>query len=225
MSFSELAWTRVGSWYDAILTHPFIGALGAGTLPTDIYARYLLDDAHYLSGYSKALAAIGSRAPDALGGALFARSAAGAVEAEGELHRGFLAPLGIDPDADDATEPSPTCRAYVGTLQADAAFGPVEVAMAGVLPCFRVYAEVGRAIAATQPRDDHPYASWIGTYADPAFDKAVAEVEAYTDERAAAVSQARRDRMLAAYERATRFEWMFWDSAWRGEGWPQPARP
>lgn len=225
MSFSEQAWSGVGSWYAAILAHPFIEALGAGTLPTEVFARYLLDDAHYLSGYSRALAAIASRAPDDPGGALFARSAAGAIEAEAELHRGFLAPLGIDPGSDDATEPSPTCRAYVGTLQADAAFGPVEVAVAGVLPCFRVYAEVGRAIAATRPRDDHPYAAWIATYADPAFDKAVAEVEAYTDELAGTAGQLRRDAMFAAYERATRFEWMFWDSAWRGERWPQVARP
>lgn len=225
MSFSELAWSGVRPWYDAILAHPFIEALGAGTLSAEVFARYLLDDAHYLSGYSRALAAIASRTPDALGGALFARSAAGAIEAERELHRGFLAPLGIDPDSADGAEPSATCRAYVGTLQADAAFGPVEVAVAGVLPCFRVYAEVARAIAATNPRDDHPYAEWIAAYADPAFDKAVAEVEAYTDELAAGVGEQRRDQMIAAYDRATRFEWMFWDSAWRGERWPQPARP
>lgn len=28
--------------------------------------------------------------------------------------------------------------------------------------------------------------------------------------------------MLANYGRSARFEWMFWDAAWRGEAWPTP---
>jgi len=29
-------------------------------------------------------------------------------------------------------------------------------------------------------------------------------------------------RALSAYREATRFEWMFWDAAWRHEVWPTP---
>ena len=29
-----------------------------------------------------------------------------------------------------------------------------------------------------------------------------------------------RARMHAAYRRASQYEWMFWDSAWRLEAWP-----
>jgi thiaminase/transcriptional activator TenA len=29
-----------------------------------------------------------------------------------------------------------------------------------------------------------------------------------------------RAAMLDAFRRSTRFEWMFWDSAWRREQWP-----
>ena len=97
--------------------------------------------------------------------------------------------------------------------------------MAAILPCFRVYAEVGgwiieqlggvSAIAA-----DHPYRDWIITYGDPEFAASVRAAEDYTDRLAAAATGVERAAMLAAYGRATRFEWMFWDAAWRGESWP-----
>ena len=224
MSFSDEAWTSVKPWFDAILTHPFVMSLSDGTLPEEVFARYLLDDAHYLIGFGRALAMLSTRASTSEGGAMLARAAAQAVEAERLLHRSFLTPRGIDPDTTEVAEASPTCRAYIGTLLADAAFGPVEVGMAGVLPCFRVYAEVGQAIVATEPTSDHPYWEWIRTYADPEFDQTVKEAEAYTDELAGDASGPRLALMLAAYQRATRFEWMFWDAAWRGEGWPHPEQ-
>ncbi|KHL19024.1 thiaminase/transcriptional activator TenA [Mumia flava] len=221
MSFSADAWDEVADWYDAILAHPFVSGLADGTLPTEVYTRYLLDDAHYLASYAGTLAMLSARAGEPALAADLARAAAEAVDAERLLHQQFLAPLGIDPDSPDAAEPTPTCRAYVGTLQTDAAYAPVEVGLAGVLPCFRVYLEVGRAIAARAADPDHPYRAWIDTYSDPAFDAAVTRVEDWTDKLAAAAAPGRRAEMLAAYVRATRFEWMFWDASWRGETWPE----
>ncbi|MFC6151484.1 MULTISPECIES: TenA family protein [Mumia] len=221
-SFSEAAWTHVGDWYDAILAHPFVTGLAEGTLPQEVFARYLLDDAHYLAQYASTLAMLSARAGDPALAAELARAAAESVEAERLLHQGFLGPLGIDPDAPDVAEPTPTCRAYVGTLLADAAYAPVEVGIAGVLPCFRVYLEVGRAIAAQADDPAHPFRTWIDTYSDPAFDAAVTRMETWVDRLADEATEARRDAMLEAYARATRFEWMFWDASWRGETWPKP---
>ncbi|MGH1565057.1 TenA family protein [Mumia sp. DW29H23] len=220
-AFSEAAWEHVADWYDAILAHPFVAGLADGSLPQGVFARYLLDDAHYLSRYASTLAMLSARAGDPALAAELAGAAAEAVQAERLLHQGFLAPLGIDPDAPDAPEPTPTCRAYAGSLLADAAYAPVEVGVAGVLPCFRVYLEVGKAVALRADDAAHPYRAWIDTYSDPAFDAAVTRMEEWTDRLAEGVTDARRGDMLAAYERATRFEWMFWDASWRGETWPE----
>lgn len=211
-------------WFGAIIAHPFVLALSAGTLPPDVFARYLLDDSHYLVGFARALATLATRAPTPELGALLARMVTETVASERLLHRNFLLPRGIDPDAPGGAEPSPTCRAYVGTVLADAVVAPIEVGLAGVLPCFRVYAEVGRALLTTEPAATHPYRQWIATYTDPAFNDAVRLVEAGTDALAREASTRRAADMMIAYERATRFEWMFWDAAWRGEDWPEPTR-
>ena len=224
MTFSESAWMRVRPWFDAIQVHPFVAALSAGTLASDVFARYLLDDAHYLVGFARALAVLATRAPSPEMMELLARLAAETIASERALHRAFLVPRGLDPDAPGAAEPSPTCRAYVGAVLADASFAPLEIGVAGVLPCFRVYAEVGRILLGTRPAADHPYRQWIDTYADPAFHDAVHQMEAAADVLARDASAGRVEAMLDAYERATRFEWMFWDAAWHGERWPTPGR-
>lgn len=222
MSFSGHAWSTVAPWYAAITRHPFVTGLRDGSLEREVFARYLVADAHYLTGYAAALAATSARlaAPD--DAALLARSAADATQAERMLHRGFLTPMGIDPDTGDVSEPGPTGRGYVAMLQATAAFAPVEVAVAALLPCFRVYWEVGSAIAAGETDPAHPYRAWIDTYADLEFERATRAVEELADRLADAAPDPLRARMLRAYDDATRYEWMFWDAAWRAETWPQP---
>ena len=44
---------------------------------------------------------------------------------------------------------------------------------------------------------------------------------AMCDELAKATTPAIRKQMTEAYVNATRMEWMFWDSAWKKEGWPK----
>lgn len=222
MSFSQQAWRSVADRYADILAHPFVRGLGTGDLSHEVFVRYLVDDTHYLLGYARVLALLASRMPDAEAVAEMAGASVGAVVAERSLHRGFLAPLGIDPDAPDtrdATHPTPTCRAYTGFLTEQAAAAPVEVGLAAVLPCFRVYAEVGRHLQAARGTAEHPYSSWLDTYADPDFDAAVHRVEQLTDRLAAHSPQT--GAMLAAYRTATDLEWHFWEEAWRG---PDGAR-
>ncbi|GGF39539.1 aminopyrimidine aminohydrolase [Marmoricola endophyticus] len=215
--FSESAWRAVAPTYAEILDHPFVSALREGTLGEDVFARYLLDDAHYLTGYARTLAALAARMPDPEGIGLLAGSAAGAVVAERELHRAFLVPRGIDPDAPDAPAPTPTCLAYTGFLLTHAATSPVEVGLAAVLPCFRVYAEVGRAIAGSVALEDHPYAAWIAAYSDPDFEASVVAVQDAADALASTTSSEHLREMHAAYATATRLEWRFWDASWCGE--------
>ncbi|MCW2841362.1 MAG: thiaminase [Aeromicrobium sp.] len=213
-SIAQECWGHVDDWFAAICRHPFVAGLTDGTLSEDVFVRYLVDDAHYLDRYARVLAGLAARAPDPEGIALLAGSAAGAIAAERDLHRRFLAPRGLDPDRDVVPEASPTCVAYTGFLE-QGATAPFDVALAAVLPCFRVYAEVGRHVTARRALGTHPYGAWIDTYAAPEFDAAVRRAEAYLD--GVAVN---RDDVVAAYRRSTRFEWMFWDAAWRGEIWP-----
>jgi thiaminase/transcriptional activator TenA len=52
------------------------------------------------------------------------------------------------------------------------------------------------------------------------FHHAVQAVIEATDDVSEVASPALRERMHAAFTRATQLEWAFWDSAYRLERWP-----
>jgi thiaminase/transcriptional activator TenA len=91
--------------------------------------------------------------------------------------------------------------------------------LAALLPCFWIYAEVGRDIHG-RAAVGNPYQAWIDTYAGEEFHDAVRAVIAATDAAAEGASTGLVARMHEAFATAARLEWMFWDSAYRLERWP-----
>jgi thiaminase len=95
------------------------------------------------------------------------------------------------------------------------------VLVAGVLPCFWIYDDVGRRLRErVGDLTGHPYGDWIATYGDPAFAASTRAARAVLDRVAEGQGAGTLDRMREAFTTAARYEWMFWDAAWRGESWP-----
>ncbi len=217
--FSDEAWQQTARLRRAIDALPFNTELAAGTLARDRFQHYITQDALYLGQFSRALAIAAAKAPDTATLQSFAQSALGAVAVEHALHEQYLRAFEVDPATLAAAEPAPDCLAYTSFLIAAAYHEPWEVLVAALLPCFRIYWEVGCAIAAKSALAN-PYRAWIDTYADPRFGEAVQGVIATADRAADAASAATRTKMLAAFTRATQYEWLFWDGAYHRRGWP-----
>lgn len=218
-AFSQSAWEANARTYDAILRMPFNAELAAGTLSEARFKHYIAQDAHYLIGFGRALALTAAKAPDADRIVQFVRAAEEAIVVERALHGSFFEQYGVSSAQFAATPLSPACHHYVSYLLATAYAEPYEVALGAMLPCFWIYAEVGRDIYA-RAAADNSYRAWIDTYASDEFEEAVKRVIAATDEAAAVASSKLRERMHAAFTRAVQLEWMFWDSAYRLEAWP-----
>jgi thiaminase/transcriptional activator TenA len=217
-AFSRAAWDRNAELYERIRTMPFNAELAQGTLSQARFKHYITQDAHYLIGFGRALTLAAAKAPDPDRIAQFAKSAEGAIVVERALHGSFFADWGIAADDFAATPLSPACHHYVSYLIATAYAEPYEVLLGALLPCFWIYAEVGRDIHA-RAAPGNPYQAWIDTYAGEAFHAAVAAVIAAADVAGEGASDGIRTRMHAAFRRATQLEWMFWDSAYRLEAW------
>jgi thiaminase (transcriptional activator TenA) len=217
--FSEMARQRTQALRAAIAALPFNRELAAGTLAREKFQHYITQDALYLGQFSRALALAAAKAPDAATLQAFAQSAQNAVAVERALHEHYLRTFGVDPATLAKAEPMPDCLAYTSFLLASAYHEPWEVLIAALLPCFWVYWDVGSAVAASAA-PDNPYRGWIDTYADPRFGEAVQTVIATADRAAAAAGEIVRSRMLAAFRRATQYEWLFWDGAYQRRGWP-----
>ena len=219
MSFSEDAWARNAPIYQAIIDHPFNTELADGSLSMERFRHYMLQDGVYLIAYSRALSVAAARAGDTADMVAFADSARNAVVVERALHETYFDKFGITPAEARATEPSPTALGYNNFLIATAYHAPYEVAVAAILPCFWVYWEVGAHINRTASADN-PFRAWIDTYVDDAYAAAVKPAIAIADRIAEDVGPAVLERMHAAFRRGIQLEWMFWDAAYRREGWP-----
>jgi thiaminase/transcriptional activator TenA len=217
--FSSQAWQDNRPLYDAILDLPFNRELTAGTLREDRFRHYIVQDAHYLEGFARALALAAAKADNADRIVQFAAAAQTAIIVERALHADYFQKFGITPDDFAAARPTPVCDHYVSYLLRIAALEPFPVVLAALLPCFWIYWEVGKSIhaRAAQP---NPYQAWIDTYAGKEFADAVQSVIATTDAVATRTSPDTLAAMHAAFTRATQLEWMFWDSAYRLAKWP-----
>ncbi|MGI5127303.1 thiaminase II [Pseudonocardia sp. CA-107938] len=219
MRTRDLLWSDVEPVHAAILAHPFVTGLTDATLPRPAFRYYIVQDSHYLRGYAKALAVCAAKAPTADATAMFAAHAGGAIAAERELHASLMADLGSSA-AEAAAEPvGPATQAYVSYLLATAHGGSYAEAVAAVLPCYWIYAKVGAELVAAGSADPL-YARWIATYGGAEFQTVVDEVLAETDRIGAAASPAELAAMRTHFTTTSRYEWMFWDAAWRQEQWP-----
>jgi thiaminase/transcriptional activator TenA len=214
MTFTERAWEASAEIRKAIDNHPFVVGLGEGTLDGERFGYYMRQDARYLADYGRSLALCGSQAADADEVLFWTASAVRAVAVERELHAAVVEDLTSVPKA-------PTCTAYTSYLAALGGAGSYPVLTAGLLPCFWIYLDVGsRLLDQARDVDTHPYGRWITTYADPAFEESTRQAREIVDRAAESASTAEQARMLEAFLTCSRYEWMFWDAAWRMETWP-----
>ncbi|MBD2840852.1 thiaminase II [Erythrobacter rubeus] len=216
--FTKDAWQANLPLFETTRDMPFNRELAEGALPTEKFRHYMIQDAHYLEGFARSLALVSAKGWSADHVVQFTKAAEVAIIVERELHADYFERFGVSPQDFASTELSPACNHYVSYLQATCAQAPFEVGLAALLPCFWIYREVGRAIHATAT-PDNPYSVWIETYAGDDFSEAVDAVIATLDEVAAKCSARSIENMHRAYRRSSQLEWMFWDSAYRQEGW------
>jgi thiaminase/transcriptional activator TenA len=218
-SWTESLWADVAPIYDAILGHPFLRGLTSGDLLSDRFAYYIAQDAHYLRDYARALAVTGAKAPTHADAGMLARHAAGTVDVELTLHAALLPQLGLANEDLDRIPVSPTTLGYTSYLLATAYGGSFAEGLAAVLPCYWIYARVGEALT-DRGSPDTRYSAWIGTYASAEFAQVVAEALALADRIGSRLSGDDEARARHHFTVTSRYEWMFWDAAWRLEQWP-----
>lgn len=212
-------WDDAAEIYRRICAHPFLTGLTDGSLGRDRLRHYIVQDAHYLRGYARALAFCAAKAPSEADLVMFTEHAGAAITAERDLHAELLAGLGLS--AGEAAERpiAPATQAYTSYLLAITASGSYAEAVAAVLPCYWIYARVGEHLQ-RHGSPDPLYQRWIDAYAGPQFQAVVDAVLDVTDRVGAGASHSDRDLMRRHFHTSARYEWMFWDAAYRLEDWP-----
>lgn len=218
MSFSQEVWQRNLDLYQKTLTLPFNQELAQGTLSKEVFSHYVIQDAHYLLAYGRALAVCAAKAFEADDVIQFAEAARIAIVVERSLHDGFMQEFDITKKEFESTPLTLACHHYTSFLTATAWSESYPVVLASLLPCFWIYAEVGKDIVKNSI-ENNPYQAWVDTYSGEEFNEAVRNVIATIDKVAARCDADTLEKMHHAYTTAVKLEWLFWDSAYDQRQW------
>ncbi|MFF4415004.1 thiaminase II [Streptosporangium sp. NPDC001559] len=217
--FRDELWRVVDGVYGRILAHPFLTGLTDGTLPREVFRHFVVQETHFLPDYARALAACGVKAADPAAVQRFAADCARTVEVEHSLHVELLGAFGLDRDEARRAGAAPTTVGYASYLLRVCHLGTFPEALGAIVPCYWIYARVGEALL-KQSSPDPLYAWWIETYGGEHYQETVAGVLDLLDEVAATLPEADRARLCEHALTTARYEWLFWDAAWRRESWP-----
>lgn len=177
-TLSARLWTANNDIAERILAHGFVRGLADGTLPLQSFKGYVAQDAWFLEAFARAYAfcLAHSTAREDLYG--FAALIQGVID-ELKLHRSYAERWQVELAG---VTPIEATRAYVDFLLATARGGDLGETIAAMTPCMRLYAFLGRSLAATNVAP--LYAEWVKTYADPGFEALAARLEALLDAHA-----------------------------------------
>lgn len=200
----ERVWAENRDLAEACLRHPFVRGIADGTLPAEVFGRYVAQDAFYLEAFFRAYALAAARCEGRHQAAVAFHRLMGGVLEELEMHAGHAARLGLDLRA---VTPAPATAAYVGFLLDVAWSAGLGQTIAAMTPCMRLYAFLGQTIA-PHAVADNPYRGWIDTYSAPAMEELATTLETLLDELAEDGEEAGR-----LYRRAMECELAFFDAS------------
>jgi thiaminase/transcriptional activator TenA len=219
MTFTEELWQSIAPIYAAILRHPFVRGLTDGSLAREAFQSYVIQDAHYLRDFARALSIAAARAPREDWIIMLNEHSAGALRVERSLHETFFREFGLSEKDVAAVPYAPTNLAYTSYLLAVAYGAPFHEGLAALLPCYWIYWEVGKELERAGSRDPL-FGRWIATYASEEFGSVVRAVLEATNQTAAGLTDEQRAAMRRHFVTTSRYEWMFWDMGYRIESWP-----
>ena len=218
MTLTERLYQAAAPIWQKTLTHPFVTGLGDGTLPLENFRFYMGQDYVFLIEYSRLLALATAKAPDLDTMGRFANLLDATLNREMALHREFAAQCGISASALAATQTAPTTRAYTNHLVRIAALGNLAETVAALLPCQWGYGEIGQTLARRGKPVAVPfYGQWIDMYASPEFAALAGWLRELLD---ALNGTASEERLAEIFCASARYEYLFWDMAYRLENWP-----
>ncbi|WP_279480864.1 thiaminase II [Aureimonas sp. SK2] len=207
--FHRLRHAATTEW-SAYVDHPFVRAMGAGTLPEAAFRRYLEQDYLFLIQFARANA-LAVYKSQTLRDMRAAQGALGAIlDVEMDLHVRLCGRWGLSPCDLEGADEHPATVAYTRFVLDCGQAGDLLDLHVALAPCVIGYAEIARALAPALG-DAHPYREWIADYAGEAYQSVAARARAHLDHLAEThLAPKRFDALARTFATACRLEADFW---------------
>ncbi|KAH6841161.1 Phosphomethylpyrimidine kinase-domain-containing protein [Chaetomium sp. MPI-CAGE-AT-0009] len=198
--------------WDKFVNHPFVLAMGDGTLPLESFKGYLMQDYLYLVQFARANA-LGSYKASNMKDIAASAAIVTHIFKEMELHVGYCQCFGISREEMDKMEEKAACTAYTRYVldigQSQDWLG-LQVAIA---PCLLGYGVIAKQLHADKrsKREGNLYWAWIQNYVANDYVTAVKTGSELLERHAVLQSPSRIEELVKIFIHATKMEIAFWE--------------
>ncbi len=203
--------------WNKILEHPFVEELYTGSLPIEKFRFYVKQDYNYLIGSIRAFSLLASKSDYRVAKiALELAYADATVEMDNYLK--LLDKLNMSLDEVLNEDPAPTNVAYTNFLIATCSIGSSLECLVSLLPCFwsyQVIAEYHKDKLNKNP--NNLYVEWAKVYLSEEYRKIVNKLRGVIDDLWKGDDY---NRYRKIFINASRYEYLFWEMAYKLERWP-----
>ncbi len=217
MKTSEKLLKAVEPIWESYYTHPFIKGIQDGSLSKEKFKYYMVQDYLYLLEYVKVFALGVQKGRDEKTMAFFANMLNLTLNGELEVHRGYLAELGVSADELYNAPVELDNLSYTSYMIAVGQNGTIADVLVAVAACAVSYGYIGRYIAENGGDIKHEfYGGWIQAYSAKEYQDSENELLAMIDEACECISDKEYKHLEEVMINCSKYEYLFWDFAYNG---------
>ena len=219
MTFTQELRHKHHDLWHRMVTHPFVIAMGDGTLPVAKFRAYFLQDYVFVHDLV-ALTSMGlAKAPTFLAANQLHQFLAGILNPENDLFVRAFTELGVSPEEYAAVSASPITRAFGDFLVRTGLEGGFEDIVTVLYVTEGTYLDWGTRLLEAGKRPGQPlYREWIDIHSPQVLGAFVGWLSDHLDHVEIGNQRPRIDRV---FHTALRYEYLFWEAAYHGNvRWP-----
>jgi thiaminase/transcriptional activator TenA len=206
---------RSGDLWNEMVGHPFLLEVEQDRLPDEKLLHYFMQNVHYIDAAITFCAQAAAKAPTEQSRALCLDLCRFGLE-EIERQRGYVHQLSKGRQVD--WEIAASCHAYTNHLLSVAAYeGTLELLVA-LMPCSWSYDEFGSRLCSVVR---HPITSaWLENFGGDDHNDITRRYHEAVNDLARTATPERLERLHELFRIGCRYEWMFWEMAYKSLKWP-----
>lgn len=204
--------------WEQMVAHPFVQELGDGSLPTEKFRRYFLQDYVFVNDLVGMTALGLAKAPDFGAANVLNQFLTGILNPENDLFVRAFASLDVAESEYQAARATPTTQAFGDFLMRTGLAGTFEDILTLLYVTEGTYLDWGERLLTAGNLPEHPlYREWIELHGPAVLGEFVNWIGDYL----AQVNLAgQRTHIEHLFHTALRYEYRFWEAAYHGETWP-----
>ena len=220
MSFTASLRKSANSIWVKEQSHVFVKELGSGELKLEVFQHYMKQDYQFLIEFSKVIAVAVAKCGRLSDMEWFSKLLNETLNVEMSLHVSFCKDFGISLSDLLETKMSPTVLVYTRYLLEIAYSKPAVHIATAILPCSWGYSELGKKLYLQgMPVNAPLYCRWIEMYNSEEFAGLAQWLRDFIDRETVGLSSESLVVLSDIFIQSSRYEYLFWDAAYRMETW------